>query len=213
LFDVEHVLFTGPDDPKIREITTRMSRFACNLDTEQERLAEKAYIAETKTPIVFSRYTPDKVSSEKNVYLITKREKNGSRVFLAPGVLAFIMFIQKRLNEKTVKDAQSDFSDYFVKQIKGARTDNNDILIDGKKVMGMTILYNELYNTAIVRFVLTMKSEFVRSMTGADDFAETKYKNITGVCDETGMSEDTIRTMVNGFVETVVSWRGENDPD
>ena len=211
MFDVEHVIFTGTDDPKIREITTRMSRFACNLDTEQERLAEKAYIVETKTPIVFSRYTPDKVASQKNVYLITKQEKNGSRIFLAPGVMALVLLMRKRIDQNSAKEAQLFFQNYFAKKITGACIDGNDLMINGKKAMGMTVMYNEQSGMAMIRFMLTLKAESVRTMTGAGDFADRKYKAIAGVCDETGMSEDAIRTLVNGFVETALSWRPEND--
>ncbi|MDR0464244.1 MAG: hypothetical protein LBG94_03900 [Treponema sp.] len=85
MFDIENIILTNPDDPKIREVTTRMSRFVCNLETEEERYKEKAYIVETDIPIVFTRYTPDKVISEKNVYLITTSEKNGSRIFPKAG--------------------------------------------------------------------------------------------------------------------------------
>jgi hypothetical protein len=213
LFDVERVIVTSPDDPKIREITIRMSRFVCNLEAEQERLTEKAYIVETKIPIVFSRYTPDKVTSEKNVYLITKNEKNGSRVFITPGVMAFAMFIRKQLEENSAKEAQVFFQDYFVKQIKGAYRDGNDILIDGKKILGMTVVYNNLDGMAMIRFVLTLKSKSIKDLTVDEDFIDRKYKGITGVCDETGMSEETIRAMVYGFVETALSWRPEHDTD
>jgi hypothetical protein len=213
LFDVEHVIITDPDDPIIREVTTRMSRFVCNLETDHERFTEKAYIVETKIPIAFSRHTPDKVTAEKNVYLITRMEKNGSRVFLAPGVIAVIIFMRKRLDQNSAIKAQDFFLNYFSKQIKGACIDGNDLLINGKKAMGMTVMFNELNGTAIIRFMLTIKSESVRGMTNDEDFADRKYKTITGVCDETGMSEDTIRTMVNGFPETVLSWEPENDTD
>jgi len=209
LFDVEHVLFSGPDDPKIREITTRMSRYVCNLEKEQERFSEKAYIVEAKKPIVFSRYTPDKVTSEKNVYLITNHEKNGSRIFLAPGVIALIMFMKKRwMDEKKAKAAQEYFMDYFITQIKGTYIDGNDILIGSKKIMGMTVMYNNLFNTMMVRFMLTLKAGSAQSAAREEDFAERKYKGITGACDETGMSEDTIRGIVSGFVKYVLFWRG-----
>jgi hypothetical protein len=203
-------MITDPDDPKIREVTTRMSRFVCGLETDQDRFTEKVYIAETTIPIVFSRYTPDKVTSEKNVYLITRLEKNGSRVFLAPGVIALIMFMRKQINEKSAKEAQSFFLDYFAKRIKGACVDGNDMLVNGKKVMGMTIMFNEQNGMTMVRFMLTIKSKSVRGMTGTEDFAEKKYTNITGVCDETGMSEDIIRSLVNDFVDTALSWRPGN---
>jgi hypothetical protein len=206
LFDVEHVIFTGPDDPKIREITTRMSRFVCNLETGYERCTEKAYIVETKAPIVFSRHTPDKVTAEKNVYLITKLEKNGSRVFLAPGVIAVIVFINKRFDQSSAEEAQLFFLNYFARQIKGAGVDGNDLLINGKKVMGMTVIFNEPNGTAMIRFMLTVKSESVIKMTDDEDFADRKYKTITGVCDETGMSEGAIRALVSGFPETVLLW-------
>jgi len=215
LFDVEHVLFSNPDDPKIREITTRMSRYVCNLESEQERMAEKAYIVETAVPIIFSRYTPDKVTSEKHVYLITKQEKSGSRIFLVPGVIALIMFIRKGpVDDHSAKLAQSFFMDYFIKQIEGAYADGNDVLIDGKKIMGFTVMYNNTHNTMMLRFMLTLKSELLmKSVARDEDFTEKKYSRITGVCDETGMDEDTIRKMICGFVEIALAWRLENAAD
>jgi hypothetical protein len=210
LFDVEHIFLTDQDDPKIREVTTRMSRFVCNLETGREYLTEKAYIAETNIPIVFSRYTPDKVTSEKNVYLITKLEKSGSRIFLAPGVMVLILFMRKRVDEKSAKEAQVFFLDYFAKQINGACINGNDMMIGGKKVMGMTVMFNEQNGMMMVRFMLTLTAKAVENMTSEADFAEKKYKNITGVCDETGMSEDAIRTLVNGFIEVALSWRPGN---
>jgi hypothetical protein len=187
-----------------------MSRFVCNLETGYERFTEKAYIVETKIPIAFSRHTPDKVTAEKNVYLINKMEKNGSRIFLAPGVMAVIIFMRKRLDQNSAKDAQSFFLNYFAKEIKGTRIDGNDLLINGKKAMGMTVMFNEITGMTMIRFMLTIKSESVRGMTNDEDFADRKYKTITGVCDETGMSEDTVRALINGFPKTVLSWGPEN---
>jgi hypothetical protein len=210
LFDVEHIFLTDPDDPIIREVTTRMSRFVCNLESEQDRLMEKAYIVETKIPVVFSRYTPDKVESQKNMYLITKQEKSGSRIFLAPGVIVLIMFMQKRIDEKSLREAQAFFLDYFVKQIKGAYADGNDVLINGKKTMGLTLMPN-VNGTTMIRFMLTLRAETIKTMTSTEDFEDRKYRGITGVCDETDMSEDSIRTLVEGFVESALTWRPKND--
>jgi hypothetical protein len=181
---------------------------------EQEYLTEKAYIVETKIPIVFSRYTPDKVASKENVYLITKQEKNGSRIFLVPGVIGLIMFMQKKqMNEKSIKTAQEYFMDYFIRQIKGAYPDGNDVLIDGKKIMGMTVMCNNIYDTVMVRFILTMKSEYIKTLSLDEDFIDRKYKSITGVCNETGMDENTVRRMVDEFVNIALSWRAENAAD
>ena len=211
MFDVEHILLTNPDNPKIREVTTRMSRYVCGLESEQECLTEKAYIVETTIPIIFSRYTPDKVATKEYVYLIPKQEKNGSRIFFTPGVIALIMFMKKGpLDENSVKAAQLFFMDYFVRQIDNSCTNGNDVLINGKKIMGITVLANNINNTVMIRFMLTLKSKFITIYSRDEDFAERKYKGITGVCDETGIDEDTIREMVNGFIDIALSWRPEN---
>jgi len=65
MFDVERIILNDPEYPKIREVAIRMSRFVCNLETEEERYKEKAYIVETNIPLIFSRYTPDRVASKK----------------------------------------------------------------------------------------------------------------------------------------------------
>jgi hypothetical protein len=175
-------------------------------------MIEKAYILETKIPIVFSRYTPGKVESKNNVYLIIGKEKNGSRIFLTPGVIAFVMFMRKRIEEKHLNEATSFFLNYFLEQIKESYADRNDVLIDGKKIMGLTIMPN-VNGSTMIRFVLTLRAETIRNMTSAEDFEDRKYKGITGVCDETGMNDDAIRSLVNGFVEAALSWRPKNDSD
>jgi len=211
LFDVEQILLTNPDDPKIREVTTRMSRFVCNLETKEECFKEKAYIVETDIPIVFSRYTPDKVTSEKNVYLITKLEKSGSRIFLAPGTIAFIMFIRtEAMDIFSVKDIELFSLKFFTKHIKNSYTDGNDILINGKKVMGFTLVYNNVLNTLMIRFILTLKSKVLNDFIQDEDFKDRKYKEITGVCDETELSENDVREIINRFIDIVLSWRKTN---
>ena len=211
MFDVEQILLTNPDDPKIREVTTRMSRFVCNLETKEECFKEKAYIVETDIPIVFSRYTPDKVTSEKNVYLITKLEKSGSRIFLAPGTIAFIMFIRtEAMDIFSVKDIELFSLKFFTKHIKNSYTDGNDILINGKKVMGFTLVYNNVLNTLMIRFILTLKSKVLNDFIQDEDFKDRKYKEITGVCDETELSENDVREIINRFIDIVLSWRKTN---
>jgi hypothetical protein len=209
LSDIERILLTNPDDPKIKELTTRMSRFVCSLENEQDRETEIAYIVETKIPLVFHRYTPDKVESQKNVYLITKLEKNGSKVFLTPGVMALIMFMKigYPADGSTAKNAQLFFMDYFIKQIKGAYIDGNDVLIGGKKIMGLTVLLNGTTRTAMIRFMLTAKSKCVKYVTSDKDFEDRKYSGITGVCDETGMSEESVQEMIYGFIKIARAWR------
>jgi len=210
LFDVERILLTDPDDPKIREVTTRMSRYVCNLENDQERLTEKAYLVETKIPIVFNRHTPDKVTSQKHIYLITNLEKDGSKIFLVPGVIALIMFLKKEgMNEDTAKTAQKHFLNYFTKRINGAYPDGNDLLINNKKLMGMTIMYNNLYDTVAVRFMLTMTTEYIPTLE--DDLSDKKYIGIGGVCEETDLTEEDIREMANDFINEVINWRPENE--
>lgn len=202
MFDVEHIFLTDPNDPKIREVTARMSRFVCNLQTKSECFNEAAYIVETDVPVTFTRYTPDKVTSKKNVYLITEQEKSGSRIFFCPGVIGLIMFLKtgKTIDEGNVKSIQSSFMEYFINQIKGAYADGNDILINGKKIMGITVIHNISNGTLMIRFILTCKAERLKLLVSKDDFVGRKYKDITGVCDETGISESEARGMVKSFI-------------
>jgi hypothetical protein len=207
---VEYVTLKTPDDPIIREVTTRMSRFVCGLETEQERGKEKAYVVESDFPLVLSRYTPDKVTADKNVYLTTACEKNGSRIFLVPGVIALIMFFSAKGDERTAEEARKMLQDYFVKRIEGSCAEGNDILINKRKVMGITVYYNPVHNLVMIRFVLTLKAGYIAGMAGELDFADRKYKGITGVCDETGLREETVRAIVSESIDFVLAWRPEN---
>jgi len=211
LFDVEHILLTDLNDPKIEEITTWMSRYVCNLETEQERLKEKAFIYETTVPFNLTRYTPDKVASKQKVMLTPQREKNGSKIAIAPGVICLVMFMQKKgIDEKSAMDATKYYMDYFIKQIKGAYADNNDILIDGKKTLGFALIYNSILDRIMIRLGLIMRSEGINKLTADEDFTMKKYKSLTGVCEETGMDENAVRKMVNGFIDIALSWRKED---
>ena len=207
---MEHVLLTDPDDPKIREVTTRMSRYACAIQWNED-LTEKAFVVETEIPIVFTCYAPDKVTSEKYAYITPKGQRSGSRIFLTPGVIALIMFLKKEgMNENTVKAAQKYFLNYFVERIAGAYPDGNDLLINNKKIMGIAIHYNPIANTANIKFMLTMKSEFIKSLTTDEDFIGRKYTGIGGVCEETDLKENAIREMAEDFINVVLNWRPDN---
>jgi hypothetical protein len=205
-------LKTG-DEPIIREVTTRMSRFVCGLDMPSESKKEAAYIVETEVPLVFSRYTPDKVTAEKNVYLITKLEKSGTRIFLAPGVIALIMFFRSKGDEKTAKAVQRALQDYFTSHIKGASADGNDLLINNKKIMGITAIQRIDSEMMMVRYMLTMNVEHIAAITTDTDFEDRKYKNITGVCNETDVSTDEVRAMVEESINIVTAWRTKDDPE
>ena len=118
MIDVERVFLTDPDDPKIREITIRMSRFACNLESEEERYKEKAYIVETNVPIILKGYAPYNVTSEKYVYITPKPQKSGSRIFIVPGVMALVMYINTiPIDEETAKIATDFALNYFTSRI------------------------------------------------------------------------------------------------
>lgn len=208
MFEVKHILLTDPEDPVIRDITTRMSRFVCNLETNEECLKEEAFIIETEVPIVLKCYAPDKVTNEKNVYLTPKEQRSGSRIFITPGVIALVMFLKTPcINLKSAKEATSLFIDYFVKRIKGAYSDNNDILINGKKILGLAFHCNPELETSNIKFMLTFNSDYIKSLINSDDFTDRKYSDITGICNETNLSADAVRNIVNGFIDVVLSWR------
>jgi hypothetical protein len=186
-----------------------MSRFVCGLEKEEERFNEMAYIAESAAPVVMERYAPDKVASRGNVYLITNTEKNGSRIIFTPGVLAFVMFIKNKIaDDKAAAEATSAFIDYFTSGIKGAYRDGNDLLICGKKAMGMSVIFNG--DMAMVRFVMTLRAEAVNAFFSERDFDGYKYKGVTGVCDETSIGEGDARAMVYEFANYLMKWRQKN---
>lgn len=208
MFDVKRILITDLDDPIIHEITTRMSRFACDLETNEECLREDTFLIETEVPIVLKCYAPDKVTNEKNVYITPKEQKSGSRIFITPGVIALVMFLKTpRINLKTAKEATDLFINYFVKRIKGAYSDNNDILINGKKIFGISVFYNEALETTNIKFMLTYSSVYIKYLTSKEDFENRKYDDITGVCEETDLSAEDVCDMVNEFTDLVLSWR------
>jgi hypothetical protein len=136
-------------------------------------------------------------------------EKNGSRIMFAPGVLAFVMFFRKKItDDKAADEAAAAFIDYFTNRIKGAYRDGNDMLICGKKAMGMSVIYNG--DMAMIMFVLTLKAEKVNAFFSERDFDGYKYKGVTGVCDETLISEDDARAMVTRFIDYAREWGKEN---
>jgi hypothetical protein len=183
-----------------------MSRFTCGLEKEEERFNEMAYIVESRVPIILHRYTRDKVASRGDVYLIPNPEKNGSRIIITPGVIAFAMFMRKKIDsDKAADEAAAAFIDYFTNRIKGAYRDGNDMLICGKKAMGISVIYND--DMAMAIFVLTLKAEKVNAFAGAGDFDGCKYKGITGVCDETLIGEGEARAMVARFTDYAREWR------
>jgi lipoate-protein ligase A len=190
-----------------------MSRFVYGLDTPGEIKKEAAYIVETEVPLVFSRYTPDKVTAEKNVYLITKLEKSGTRIFLVPGVIAVILFFRSEGDEETAKAVQAALQDYFTSRIKGASADGNDLLINKKKIMGITVIQRIDSEMMMVRYMLTVKAEHIAAITTATDFEDRKYKNITGICDETDLSTDEVREIVEESIKIVTAWRTKDDPE
>jgi hypothetical protein len=186
-----------------------MSRFVSGFEKEEERFIEKAYLAESAVPVIMTRYVADKVASRGDVYLITNSEKNGSRIIFAPGVIAFIMFIKKKItDDKAADGVTAAFINYFTGRIKGAYRDGNDLLICGKKAMGMSVIYNG--DMAMVRFVLTLRVEKVKVFFSERDFDGCKYKGITGVCDETVIDERDARAMVIRFIDYALEWRPEN---
>jgi hypothetical protein len=213
LLNIERPLLKTGDEPVIREITTRMSRFVLALDAPGEREKEAAYIVETETPVVITRYTPDKVGAEKNVYLITALEKSGSKIFLAPGVITPVMFIRVNGGEKTALEVRKALGDYFTARIKGAYTDGNDLLINRKKVTGFTVIYRVDSRMLMAAYMFTIKAAHVAAMTTGADFEGCKYTGIAGVCDETGLSENDVRAMVEESVSMVMNWRPAGDTE
>ena len=77
--------------------------------------------------------------------------------------------------------------------------------------MGISLYRNPILSTANVKFMLTLKSEYINSITTSADFQDRKYNGITGVCDETEMTEDDVRKLVDDFIVEALSWRREND--
>jgi len=116
------------------------------------------------------------------------------------------MFLQtKPIDEKLINNITSDFLKYFTSRIEGTYADGNDILIIDKKIMGFTVVYNNIINSMMIRFILTFNAKKLEGET--INFYDRKYNGITGVCDSTGIDEDTVHKIVSGFVEYILLWR------
>jgi hypothetical protein len=204
---VERLLLKSPDDPVISEVSARMIRFVCRLETEEERYRENAYIAETALPLVFTRYTADRFTGEKNSYVCTAVEKNETRICLAPGCAVFIAFMNRKTGLAGGEELAMALRDGIARRVPGARGDGNDVLLGGKKAAGITVLINPDAGTAMARLALTMESAALREAFPDESFAGRKYAGITGIADGTGLSPEKAREILWGLPDIAEEWR------
>jgi hypothetical protein len=199
-----------PDDPIIREVLTRMSRFACGLQTPGDIRDEVMYIGETVFPVKLARCRPGAVTKEKHLYLINDPGKAGRPMYFAPGVMVILIFINAVTDAGGAEELRRTAGELIADGIPGAVRDGNDTLVNGEKAAGLEVFHAPGGPGVHVQMLLTLEAAAVKGMAAEADFEGRKYAGITGLCDGTGADRGKILDKVLRLPALIDEWRAAN---
>jgi hypothetical protein len=199
----EHIVIDSGDDPRLKAELAHSTRAKCILEFPHELSEEYAIIGETRAAAPITRYSIDRMTDEKNITVTIDTEKNGTKLFFVPGVfLTIIHLCRNNLPDdpKKVDEYCDILIDYLKAQFPGAAADRNDLLLDGKKFAGMTVVTNSKTGRIYVGLLLTWNAEMITA--GPEEFEGKKYGAITGA-DQTGLTHAETEEILYGFIDFV----------
>jgi hypothetical protein len=199
-----------PDDPIIREVLTRMSRFVCGLQTPGDIRDEVMYIGETVFPVKLARCRPGAVTKEKYLYLTADPGKAGRPMYFAPGCMLFLAFLDAAADKAKAGELVKKLCGYIAENIPGAAVEGNDVLVGSGKCCGVEAIFDPDRRGVHIQTIVTLEAAAAQAMTTEADFAGRKYGRIAGACDGGRMERGQARLMVLRLADLIAKWRAAN---